>query len=786
MPRRLRFVLTLSAGAFSVLALAFAAAADTTPSGLPFAQDWTNTGLITTSDDWSGVPSVVGYRGDNLTPGPGGDPQTVLGEGIPVVDVNANQTTPNTFATGGVSEFEITNAVVALQGSGTADAPSLVLTVNTTGASSVNVSYLLRDVDGGSDNSIQPVALQYRVGSTGDFTNVPAGYVSDATTGPNLATLTTSVNVGLPAEAAGQPTVQIRIITADAVGTDEWVGVDDIVVAVGDAAPAVQSTTPTNGGTDVPVSSNFSVTFTEPVNAAASSFTISCATSGSHAAVLSDGPTTFTLDPTVDFTANESCTVTVLAASVTDQDSIDPPDNMAADFVFSFTTVAPASAIKISEVYGGGGNAGATYTNDFIELYNPTASAAGLTGWSVQYASSTGSTWAVTPLAGSIAAGRNYLVQEAAGTGGTTPLPSPDATGTIPMSGTAGKVALVSTTTPLSGTCPTSAAIVDLVGYGAANCSEIAPTAALSNTTSAQRKAGGAQDTGNNSNDFDIAAPDPHAGADQAPSVASSTPASGATGVARDANVSITFSEPVNISGDWYTIDCSTSGPHAAAFSRRSNNVHARPSLDFSRGETCTVTWSLTKVTDTDGDDPPNQMAANHVFTFQTASVSLCGELRDGDLRDPGQRERCGDHGNVTVEGVVVGDFEGVAGLQGFYLQDAAGDGDAAHLRRHLRLHRRRGHGQRWTGRPRHRLRPRALQPDGAERLEQQHRARDGDHRLRHGSVSPTDVSMPFAAMDSPERYEGMLVRFPQSLVISEYFNYERFGELVLGLPLAG
>ena len=93
--------------------------------------------------------------------------------------------------------------------------------------------------------------------------------------------------------------------------------------------------------------------------------------------VVSGGPTTFSLDPTADFATNESCTVTVLAANVTDQDATDPPDNMAGDYAFSFTTVAPpppSAPIKISEVYGGGGNAGATYTNDFIELYNPTLS----------------------------------------------------------------------------------------------------------------------------------------------------------------------------------------------------------------------------------------------------------------------------------------------------------------------------------------------------------------------------------------------------------------------------
>ena len=169
---------------------------------------------------------------------------------------------------------------------------------------------------------------------------------------------------------------------------------------------------------------------------------------------------------------------------------------------------AVSPSIVISQVYGGGGNSGATYKNDFIELYNLGSTAIDVAGWSVQYGSSSGTTWAVTNLSGTIQPGKYYLVQEAAGTGGTVSLPTPDATGTLNMSGTAGKVALVASTTALTGTCPSG--LVDLVGYGAANCSETAPTSVLSNTTAALRKSSGAQDTDNNLNDFDIGAPNPH------------------------------------------------------------------------------------------------------------------------------------------------------------------------------------------------------------------------------------------------------------------------------------
>jgi predicted extracellular nuclease len=165
--------------------------------------------------------------------------------------------------------------------------------------------------------------------------------------------------------------------------------------------------------------------------------------------------------------------------------------------------------IVISQVYGGGGNGGATFTHDFIELFNQGPTPVNLSGWSVQYIAAAGTgTWAVTPLSGSIAPGGYYLIQEAQGAGGTTALPAPDAVGTIAMAAGAGKVALSSSTTPFSGQCPTC--FVDFVGYGGANCFEGGgPTSAPSNTTAALRKRGGCFDSDNNNIDFSIGPPNP-------------------------------------------------------------------------------------------------------------------------------------------------------------------------------------------------------------------------------------------------------------------------------------
>ena len=77
------------------------------------------------------------------------------------------------------------------------------------------------------------------------------------------------------------------------------------------------------------------------------------------------------------------------------------------------------------------------------------------------------------------------------------------------MSATAGKVALVRTAAALTGACPSSGNVADLIGSGAASCAETSPTAMLSNTTAALRLQGGTTDTDNNSADFVILAPTP-------------------------------------------------------------------------------------------------------------------------------------------------------------------------------------------------------------------------------------------------------------------------------------
>jgi len=179
------------------------------------------------------------------------------------------------------------------------------------------------------------------------------------------------------------------------------------------------------------------------------------------------------------------------------------------------TALADAAAPVISEVYGGGGNSGASLRHDFVELGNPTGEAADLDGWSVQYlpANPGPSTRVqVTALTGEIPAGGHHLVRQAAGAGGSVELPAPDTSGSIPMSATAGAVLLVSGAAPVAcrtaAACAEEASVVDVVGYGNAAVHAGAPVTGLSNTASASRDAA-FTDTGDNAADLTAGDPTP-------------------------------------------------------------------------------------------------------------------------------------------------------------------------------------------------------------------------------------------------------------------------------------
>ncbi len=177
-------------------------------------------------------------------------------------------------------------------------------------------------------------------------------------------------------------------------------------------------------------------------------------------------------------------------------------------------------------------------------------------------------------------------------------------------------------------------------------------------------------------------------GAHLRPAVFATVPADGASGVAPDASIAVTFSEPVTVSGSWYAIDCATSGPHSATVSGGPTTWTLDPDTNFAGNDDCTVTIVGAKVTDQ--DDTPDQMAASHVFAFQTLGAFTCGEPATKIHAIQGTGATAALTGTRTVEGVVVGDYQAANGLNGYFVQEEAADAGRrpVDVRRALRLRR--------------------------------------------------------------------------------------------------
>ena len=661
---RTRFAVPFLIGAFLVGIVGIqSVTANSTAQPLPYSQDWSNTGMITTDNVWTGVPGIMGFLGDHLTPIEGIDPQTVL-VGGDTPTVLANQTDPATVLQGGVAEFELGNPTIALKGSSTAGAPNIVLTLNTVGKSNVYVSYNLRDIDASSANAVQSVAVQYRVGTSGTYTNLPAGFVADATTGPNEATLVTPVEVGLPAAANDQNAVQVRIITANASGPDEWVGVDDISAIASDHdAPQVTSTTPANGATNVPTGSNIAIAFNEPVALAAGWFTIDCSISGAHSATVSGGPSSYTLNPTTSFVHSETCTLRIKARSVTDPNAVIPPTHMALDYVTSFVTSPPdpPKVTSTAPVDGAtnvaiGDNLGVAFSKPVnlasgaftLSCTTTGAHALAVTGGPTAYTLNPtvdlgyGETCALTVHGSAVTDNEDPpepMVGDDVVTFATAPPPdaAPSVTATTPTDGATavpvGTSLDVTFSEPVNVAaggftlhCTTSGDHTVAVTGGPTTFT-LNPDVDFANSESCTLTVHASQVTDQDTNDppdnmaadatatFTTADPTP---VDVPPTIVSTTPADAATGVAIDSDVSVTFSEPVNVVPGWAGINCATSGAHPGVLSGGPTTWTVNPNADFAYSETCTVTVTGADVTDQDSTGTPDAMTGNTSFAFTT------------------------------------------------------------------------------------------------------------------------------------------------------------------------
>ncbi len=322
--------------------------------------------------------------------------------------------------------------------------------------------------------------------------------------------------------------------------------------------------------------------------------------------------------------------------------------------------IGASDTLVISQVYGGGGNSGATLKNDFIEILNISGSPISLNGYSVQYASSTGSfsSTLLTALPNMmLQPGHYFLIQEQAGGGGTTSLVA-DATGNINMSATTGKVALVNGTTAI--TSCTAANVVDLIGYGSGvSCAEGSAAPTLSNTTAALRAGNGCTDTDNNFADFTAGAPNPrNTGSPAACSVTGPSPLTITTTSLPPATVNNVYSATLAASGG--------SGARTWSATGLPNNLSINPTTGVVSGVPAAVGPSNITFMVSDSTGPVTAQ-----LTLQVNPVPACSPVTVGSVQGSGDATPVPGQ-TRTVEGIVT-----ALRTNGFFLQDA-GDGNPA------------------------------------------------------------------------------------------------------------
>jgi uncharacterized protein len=254
---------------------------------------------------------------------------------------------------------------------------------------------------------------------------------------------------------------------------------------------------------------------------------------------------------------------------------------LASLLLFPTAVRAGTTNVVVSQIYGGGGNAGAPFRNDYVELVNTGPAGVDISGWTVQYATAAGTAWQTTPLSGTIPAGAHYLVQLASNSDTGAVLPTPDATGTSNLGATSGKIALVRGAAALTcgasaGSCATGGPVEDLVGYGDATDFEGTGSApALSNTTAAVRASGGCSDTGDNTADFAAGTPAPQNSASPTQACATAPPSGGGGSV----NVALDIGSVLTVSLDHSSLTFGTAAagdrpaPLAERISVSSNNA---------------------------------------------------------------------------------------------------------------------------------------------------------------------------------------------------------------------
>ena len=427
-----------------------------------------------------------------------------------------------------------------------------------------------------------------------------------------------------------------------------------------DSAPTVSSTTPLNGATGVNPSNNIVITFSEAVNAGGSSFTIECPSGSPQAyGVTGSGGSQITLDPTFDLPASTTCTVTVLASGITDVDSGDPPDNMAANYVFSFTTADAAPSVSSTSPANGADHVAVntnitinfsepvTFSNSSFTLECPAATPKSFS------ASGSGTSTATLDPTSDLPEGTVCAVKViATGISDVDAVDPPDnmaadynfsfttdsapaVTSFSPADGATDVAANTNitvnfnenvdvTTSSFSIVCDGNPQTFSVSGSGTSSItldpSSDLPTAHCTVTAIAANISD--SDTGDPPDHPAANASATFATADAAPSVTTTSPADGADHVAVNTNIVVNFSEAVTASGSSFTLECPTGTPESFSVSGSpGSSITLDPTSNLPEGTVCSVKVIANQISDVDTVDPPDNMAADYNFSFTTDSA---------------------------------------------------------------------------------------------------------------------------------------------------------------------
>jgi predicted extracellular nuclease len=436
---------------------------------------------------------------------------------------------------------------------------------------------------------------------------------------------------------------------------------------------------------------------------------------------------------------------------------------------------APAFAagpVVVSQIYGAGGNAGAAWNRDFIELFNRSSEPVSLAGMSVQYQSATGTTWQATALPSYVLQpGQYFLVGGASGATGTD-IGSVDQTGSLNLSGTTGKVALSRIATAMT-TADGGADVIDLVGFGTANRFETSVAPAPSTVNSIQRAGAGCTDTDDNGADFS-------AGAVVGPR-RTSTALHACSGGGTPPAAPIVLNCPASLSGGLGTafsgaLSASDSDSIVNAAVIASGAVSGISLTEFAPatavGGSASVKLSVASSVPA-GLYPVVVSFSNNASQSNscTVNVSVAGQLTIPQIQGSGATSK---YANTvqTTSGVITKKLSG----GGFFIQDPNGDGDpttsdaiyvfgattAGNVGDMVRV----------TGTVTE------YKPSGATRSYTELTSVTAVTVTGSGyTIAPTNIQLPNADLAN---YEGMLVRFVGPLAVNGNSYLSDRGELVL------